>query len=183
MEIVNKHPIIFVISGKARSGKDLISNLISEYYHEKKCKKLSYSYYLKQYVKNITGWDGSEETKPRDILQQIGIELLKEKISDTFLIDRVCEDIKVYSFFYDVIIITDARLISEVDIPKKLFENVITIRVNRESENNLTIDQKKHITETNLDDYQNFDYIIPNNDDYDSLVKDVKEILEEVDYE
>lgn len=183
MEIVDKHPKIFIVSGKARSGKDLVSNLICEYYQEKNCKKLSYAYYLKQYVKDITGWNGSDETKPRDILQRVGIELIKEKVSDTFLVNRVCEDIKVYSFFYDVLVITDARLISEIEIPKKLFQNIITIRVNRKSENNLTLEQKNHITETNLDNYQNFDYIIQNNDDYDELVNTVKRILEEVDYE
>lgn len=179
-KMMNKNPKIFIVSGKARSGKDLVSDLICDYYKNKKCKKLSYAYYLKQYVKDITGWDGSEETKPRDILQQVGIELIKEKISDTFLIDRIIEDIKIYSYFYDIIIITDARLVNEIKIPKENFDNVITIRVNKNADNRLTDIQKKHITETGLDNYSNFDYIIDNNGSYKELVDNLNKILKEV---
>ncbi len=183
MEFENRNPKIFIVSGKASSGKDLVSDIICKNHQDKKCKKLSYAYYLKQYVKNITGWDGSEETKPRDLLQSIGIDLLKNKIDNKFLINRMCEDIKVYSYFYDVIVITDARLLDEIEVIKNTFSNVTTIRVNRNIENNLTSEQKKHITETNLDNYQNFDYIIENNGDYNKLVIDTKRILEEVDNE
>ncbi|MBE6153755.1 MAG: hypothetical protein E7166_05985 [Firmicutes bacterium] len=178
MKFENRNPKIFIISGKASSGKDLVSDIICNNYNDKKCKKLSYAYYLKQYVKNITGWDGSEESKPRDLLQSIGIDLLKNKIDNDFLINRMCEDISVYSYFYDVIVITDARLVDEIEVVKNKFLNVKTIRVNRNKENNLTLNQKKHITETNLDNYQNFDYIIENNEDYDKLVIDTKNILE-----
>lgn len=180
MEYVNKNPKIFIISGKAGSGKDEVARIFKELYSLKKCKKLSYAYYLKQYVKKISGWDGKEETKPRDLLQSMGIELLKEKIDPLFLIRRVCEDIKVYSYFYDVIIITDARLIEEIEIPKKKFSNVITIRIERNMDNHLTNLQKEHITEVNLDDYTNFDYKIENNEDYDKLVSEVKKIVCEV---
>lgn len=183
MEYINKNPKIFVISGKARSGKDLVSNIICETNSDKKVKKLSYAYYIKQYVKNITDWDGSEETKPRDLLQSIGIDLLKNIIDNKFLVKRMCEDIKVYSYFYDVIVITDARLLDEIETIKNNFIDVITIRVNRNKDNNLTPTQQNHITETNLDDYKNFDYIIENNDNYEVLVNKTKEILKEVYYE
>lgn len=178
MELINKHPKIFIISGHAQSGKDLVADLICKFYSNKKCKKLSYAYYLKHYVQDIMGWDGSNISKPRTILQEFGIELLKKHISNTFLIDRLCDDIKIYSFFYDVIIITDARLILEVETPKNLFKNITTIRIKRLKENTLSADEKKHITETNLDNYTNFDYTILNNDNYDELVNNVYTILE-----
>lgn len=181
MEFINKNPMIFILSGKARSGKDYIANIIQKYYPDKKCKKLSYSYYLKQYVKDITGWDGQEETKPRDFLQIIGIDFLKKKIDNHFLINRLCEDIQVYSYFYDVIIITDARLVEEVEIPKTRFSNVISIRISRNQDNLLTKEQKAHITETGLDNYDRFDYVIENNEDYNNLVEKVTKILREVD--
>lgn len=181
MEFVNKNPKIFIISGKAESGKDEVAKIIKELCKSKKCKKLSYAYYLKQYVKKVTDWDGSEETKPRDLLQSIGIDLLKEKIDKNFLIRRVCEDIEVYSYFYDVIIITDARLLEEIEIPKNKFSNVTTIRVNRLIDNKLTEEQKKHITEVELDNYSSFDYTIENNFNYDKLVNEVEQIIIEVD--
>ena len=33
-----------MISGKAKSGKDTIANIICNYYKDKKCKKISYAY-------------------------------------------------------------------------------------------------------------------------------------------
>ena len=176
MRYSNRNPKIFILSGKAKSGKNLIADFIEEYYSDKKCIQLSYAYYLKQYVKKITTWDGNEQNKPRDLLQSLGIDLIK-KIDDKLLIRRVMEDVQVYSYFFDVIIITDARLIEEIETPKSLF-NCITIRINKD-DNNLTLEQKKHITETNLDDYRNFDYVI-NNNDISETKNQIINILKEV---
>ena len=182
MEFNNKNPKLYLLSGKARSGKNEVGNIIKKYYQNEKCILLSYSYYLKDYVKRISGWDGSEENKPRDLLQQVGIELIKNKIDSNLLIRRLIEDVKVFSYFYDVIIITDARLIDEVEKVKEEFSNVTTIRIKRNLDNNLTLEQKEHLTEVGLDNYNNFDYIIENND-YNTLQKEVYKIIGEVDYE
>lgn len=176
MEYNNKNPKIFILSGKAKSGKNMVADFIEEYYSDKKCIQLSYAYYLKQYIKKITNWDGKEENKPRDLLQSLGIDLIK-KINQKLLIRRVMEDIKVYSYFYDVIIVTDARLKEEVEEPKNIF-NCITIRINK-NDNNLTDKQRKHITETDLDNYQKFDYIIENKD-INETKKQMIDILKEV---
>lgn len=169
-----KEPLIFVLSGKAKSGKNLIADKIENYYKNKKCIQISYAFYLKNYVKNIYDWNGSEEDKPRELLQKIGIDLIKNKIDSNLLIRRVCEDIKVYSYFYDIIIITDARLKDEIEIPKRLFNNVVTIRIDSiYYDKKMTIEQMNHITETNLDNYDKFDYII---NDFDKL----EEILSKI---
>ena len=88
------------------------------------------------------------------------------------LIKRVIEDIKVYSYFYDVIVISDARYIDEIELIKKEFNNVITIHINS---NNCILN--KHITETSLDNYNNYDYVIDNNGSVDELCLKVKEVL------
>ena len=169
-----KEPLIFVLSGKAKSGKNLIADKIENYYKNKRCIQISYAFYLKNYVKNIYGWSGSEEDKPRELLQKIGIDLIKNKIDSNLLIRRVCEDIKVYSYFYDIIIITDARLKDEIETPKRLFNNVVTIRIDSiYYDKKMTIEQMNHITETNLDNYNKFDYVI---NDFDKL----EEILSKI---
>lgn len=181
MEFIKKNTIIYLLSGKAKSGKNTVSKIITDYYQNKKCVSLSYSYYLKDYVKRITGWDGSEENKPRDLLQQMGIELVKNKINDQLFVNRLIEDIQIFSYFYDVIVITDARLIEEVEKPKEKFSNVITIRIDRKNKsNNLTESQKHHITETALDNYSDFDYVVDNNGTYEDLKNKIIEIIEEV---
>ena len=183
MEFNKKNTKIYILSGKAKSGKNVVSDIITNYYKDKKCISISYSYYLKDYIKRITNWNGDEETKPRELLQQIGIELIKNKINDKLFINRLIEDVEVFSYFYDIIVVTDARLVDEIEIPKQKLENVITIRINRENiDNNLTDNQKNHITETALDNYNNFDYIVDNNKTYEDLEKEIIKILE-VDYE
>lgn len=177
MELLKRKVKIIILSGKARSGKDKVADIITNYYKDLKVKKLSFAYYLKQYVKSISNWDGEEATKPRELLQNIGIDLIKNKINNKLLINRVIEDIEVYSYFYDVIIITDARLIDEVEDIKNKY-NVITIRINSSIDNNLSDIEKNHITEINLDNYK-FDYVIENH--YDSkLDEKVKKIMEEI---
>ena len=37
MEFIKKNPKLFIISGKARSGKNEISKIIEKYYSNKKC--------------------------------------------------------------------------------------------------------------------------------------------------
>ena len=182
MEFTKRNIKIFVISGKARSGKGEISSIIENYYKEKKCITISFAYYLKDYIKRITNWDGSDDTKPRQLLQQLGIELIKNKIDDKLLINRILQDIEVFSYFYDIIIISDARLIDEIESIKEKYKDSILIRVIRNDNNGLSMKQKNHITEVGLDNYNDFDYIVFN-DSYNNLVNQVENVLRSVDYE
>lgn len=180
MNFKKRNPKIYVLSGKAKSGKDYVASMIEEFYENQKCIRISYAYYLKDYLKRMNLWDGKEETKPRELLQQLGIELIKNQISDTLLIDRVKQDIEVFSYFYDVILITDARRKEEIEMPKQSFSNVTTIRMERTNyEDGLTEKERKHYTETALDDYHRYDYVISNNGDENELRKQCERILKE----
>ena len=77
MDFIKKEIKVFIISGKARSGKTETAKIIENFYDKKKCITISFAYYLKDYVKRITNWDGKEKNKPRKLLQNIGIELIK----------------------------------------------------------------------------------------------------------
>lgn len=177
MEFIKKEIKLFVISGKARSGKGEIAKIINNYYQEKKCINISFAYYLKDYVKRITNWDGREVTKPRKLLQELGIELIKNKIDSKLLIKRILQDIEVFSYFYDIIIISDARLIDEIEFIKEKYPDSISIRVIRDNYDNLLNNyEKNHITETNLDNYTDFDYTVINNN-YIELKERVENIL------
>lgn len=173
-----KNPVIIVLSGKAKSGKDLSYSYIKEI-SNKKSINLSYSNYLKQYVSNITSWDYSEHTKPRELLQNFGIDLLP-KIKENLLIERTLEDVEIYSYFYDLIVITDARLIKEIEVPLKKFDNIYTIRINKlNNDYQMEKKLKEHVTETELDNYKNFNYII-NYETNEQLYNNLKEIVEEI---
>lgn len=183
MELVSKNPNIYIICGKARNGKDTIGEIIKKIYDEKNKSyiNIQYSSYIKEYAKKITDWDGSEETKPRALLQELGTEVIRKNIDSLFFVKRVLGDIKVYSYYFDNIIITDARTKTEVDMPKNEFKNVIAIHVDRPNfDNGLTEEQKHHFTEVDLDDYNKYDYNVSNDGTISDLEIKIRKIVEEV---
>ena len=165
---------LFVIAGKARSGKDTIAKIIKQH-ADKKVLIYSCTNYLKNYIKDIYG-SYDETNKPREILQNLGREI-KDKYPN-FFINRMNEDIKFLSTYYDIIIITGVRLVKELDFLKNNF-NAILIKVENNKDNNLTEKQKTDITETDVDNYHNYDYII-DNEDYKKLESKIKKIMEEI---
>lgn len=175
-------PIIFIICGKARTGKNTVSDIIKNYY--KNSITFSYTKYLKEYAKMISNWDGSEENKPRELLQTLGTDVIKNQIDNKLLIRRTIEDINVLSHYKDVIIISGARRKDEIDDIKKIYDNVIAIKVYKDKlSDKLTDNENRHITETDLDDYNNFDYEINNDSNIDELRNKVYCILKELNYE
>ncbi|MDE6061553.1 MAG: hypothetical protein K2G00_02185, partial [Duncaniella sp.] len=58
------------------------------------------------YASEILGWDGSEP-KPRKFLQDLGVTIRENMDMPKMLINRMIDDIKVYSLYYDVVIISD----------------------------------------------------------------------------
>ena len=183
MNLEEKNPFIFIISGKARHGKDTVAKMIRDVYERIGLNtiNLQYSTPIKEYAKKISNWDGSEETKPRELLQTLGTELIRQKIDFLFFVKWMISDIKVYSYFFDIITISDARAKVELDIPKQELKNVIVINVTRPSlESELTASEQKHYTETDLDDYNNFDYKIVNDGTLEDLEEKVGIILEDI---
>lgn len=181
MVFKNRNPIIILIAGKARSGKNTVSKILeSEFIKEKKEVIISpYTKYLKEYIHNITDWNIEDENnKPRDLLQKLSSELIRGKLGlENIFINRQIEDIKIYSYFKDVIIINDVRFPKEIDTIKNVFTNVVSIQVKRSNYiSGLTKEQLQDVTETSLDNYNNFDYIIEN-DDIESLKEDTINIF------
>ena len=157
---------IYLISGKARHGKDTFSAYLKECYesHGKKVIVTQLSKYIKYYAREITGWNLTEEDKPRELLQQLGTNVIREKLGKADLfIKRMIDDIDVFSCFYDAIVISDARLKKEVEDLREAIPNIVVIHIDRPNfDNGLTPEQKMHKTEIDLDDYDKFDEKIVN---------------------
>ena len=157
---------IYIIGGKAKSGKNTFGKFLREELKE-------YGYHpcvmnitepLYSYAKNYFEWDEYQDEKPREFLQKMGTEIIKEKLNKpNFLLNRLKEDIEILSTFFDTFIITDARLKNEFGTLKKDYEDVVSIKIEREHYNDdLTLSEKEHITETEIDTITNFDYVIKN---------------------
>ena len=172
---------VILIGGKARSGKDTLADILTEELIKKNKKvcKIQVGQYIKYYAQKYFGWDGKEETKPRDLLNELGTEIIRKKIDENFHIDRLIQDIKVLSYYYDVFIVSDIRFPIEIDKPKNEFKNVFSIKVIRENKE-LNDLQKKHLTETSLDNYNRFDYKIENSGTIEDLKIKAKKTLQEI---
>ena len=182
MKFKNKNPYIILIAGKARSGKSTLANIIGNILKiDSKVIYSNYTKYLKQYISNITGNIVTEENKPRELLQKISSELIKKELNKpNFFIDRQIEDIEIYSYFADYIIISDVRFPMEIEVIKDKFPNVISIYVKRDNyESDLTEEQRNDITETALDNYNKFDYIVDNKNT-DNLTISANKITEDI---
>ena len=157
---------IFVIGGKASSGKTTFGEYLREElkdYSYKPC-VMHITEPLYSYARNYFEYDEQTDKKPREFLQKMGTEIIKEKLNKKyFLLDRLSEDIEILSNFFDTFIITDARLISEFEEFKKTYPNVVSIKLEREHyDDNLSFEEREHITETEIDTYNAFDYVIEN---------------------
>ena len=183
MELTKKEPTIFIVAGKSNAGKDTTCEFINSYVKRKGLKSinLQFSSYVKMYAKNITNWSGSEDDKPRTLLQILGTEIIRNQIDRKFFIKRIIEDIKVYSYYFDVITISDARFPDEINDVVNCFDSVYKIGLARPNFiSKLDKEQKVHATELALDGYNDFDYYIINDGSIDELNNKIISIIDEV---
>ena len=170
---------IFIIGGKANTGKNTLAKMIKEYYDLKNEKSIitEYSKYVKLMANEML--DLKNKKKPRGFLQDLGEEYRKT-IGPNIFVERMKEDILIYQKYYENIIICDARLIPELTLMKTKYNNCYTIHLLCDKDNKLTDEEKKHITELEFDNYKNFDYTLNNNSSMDELKKELYKVLEEI---
>lgn len=177
---------IFIIAGCARSGKSTFGKLLREElkdYGYKPC-VMQITNPLYSYALNYFNWDPNKDAKPREFLQKMGIEIIRDKLGKKeFLLNRLFEDIEVLSNFFDTFIITDIRLINEVLSIQSKYDDVVSIKlIRKDFDNNLTVEEKNHITEKEIELYNDFDYIIENTG-IEDMKKKALEIIHDVESE
>lgn len=154
---------IFLIAGKAGSGKGEVARLIKEYYIYKleNCVITEYSKCLKNFACELTDWDGNPNTKPRKYLQELGDTI--RSMDKDFLINNMLNDLKVYERFVENVVISDVRMPDEIEQIKLNYSDVYAIYVeNQFASSTLSLEEQQHITETALENYEEFDYILAN---------------------
>ena len=183
MDIKETLAHIYLVSGKARHGKDTFSNYLKECYlnNGKKVIVTQLSKYIKYYAREITGWNLTEEDKPRELLQVLGTDIIRQKLGkEDLFIDRMIEDIEIFSCFYDAIIISVVRFKREIDKLRSAYPELMAINIFRPNfDNGLTEEQKNHKTEIDLDDYDKFDLRIINTT-LEKLEEDAKNLYTKV---
>ncbi len=176
---------IILIGGKANSGKDSTAEYIDEYYRSRGLDvvNIQIAYYIKMYAKQIAKWDGDNETKPRQLLQDLGTELIRKQIDEYFFIKRIIQDIDIYSRYFDVITISDGRLPEEFASIKLAYPETVTVHVTRPGfTSRLTKDQKAHVTEALVDEIE-YDYEVVNDGTLEDLQKKAIELVQTIEKE
>lgn len=174
---------IILISGKMRAGKDTCADYLQEDFEKEGLKvcRLQISYYLKRYAIEYFGWDGKEETKPRELLQTLGTDIIREKIDPLFHVKRTIQDIEVLSYFFDVAIISDVRFRNEIEeitaaFHKKGVYAIHVVRPNYVSEGITS----SHVSENDLNDYHNYDFEIINDGTLEEYKEKTHLVFEEI---
>jgi len=167
---------IILISGKAEHGKTTVANMFKEQIltnnPSERVTNMSYATTIKDYVKRYFGWDGSNETKPREILQRLGTDVIRKKLGKPlFHAQRLAEDIEVLWDEFDYVVIDDCRFPNEYYYLKAKFPNeVIFLKVYRKNHiSKLTEEQLKHESETALDEFEDYDIVFHNDGSLEEL--------------
>lgn len=172
---------LYLICGKARAGKDTFAKLIKQE-EEKNNNKvciLKLTAPLYSWAEDYFNYDKEKDEKPRELLQTLGYDILQLKLKKKdFLLDYLITTIEVLDNYYDVGLITDGRLVHEIEVLKEKYPNIKTILLTNKKDNKLTNKEKNHQTEIDLDDYKDFDYIVENKD-MESLKLEALKIVED----
>lgn len=158
---------IILISGKAENGKTTAAEKLKEKLQARGEKVVitRYAYYLKDLARRYCDWDGIKDEKGRKLLQVLGTDIIRQKLNKpNFHVGRICEDIEICQNHVDYVLIDDTRFENEIYYPKAMFgDKVVTINVQRTDPNfksKLTEEQLRHPSETALDNFDEFDYVI-----------------------
>lgn len=162
---------IYIVSGKAEAGKDFTSDaaisFIKSYMPFFTPMKFAFGDAIKEYAKKHYNWNGVKDVAGRDLLQYVG--QLKRSEDPDFWSKRTIFNMRnsLNLKLNPIIFISDCRRIREIQAMTSAFPNdkLYTLRIERPGHiSKLTEEQKRDITETELDRYE-FDNILVNHGD------------------
>ena len=165
---------IIVLSGKQYSGKDTVAKILLEKLTG--FKRVGIGDAIKLEYSKRTGLSVEEIEKNKATYRPDLINLGNEgrAISDTYWLNALLN-------IEGNLIIPDMRLKKEYNFFTT--QNAFTIRVNSTYENRSkrgTVVKDDDITETDLDDITNWDFVIENNSTYEDLVKNTDLLIEKL---
>lgn len=175
---------VILVSGKACAGKDETAKILSNKLKLEGYRVLiaHYADLVKYVSREFWGWDGVKDEVGRTLLQQVGTNIVREKYPN-YWVDFVMEFVSFSKAKWDCVIIPDCRFPNEVDCWAEDGWDSISVKVIRNDfTNNLTEEQKKHPSETAMDNYE-FDYYINNKEGIENLVAEIEKFYEWIIYE
>jgi hypothetical protein len=167
--------MIVGISGKAQSGKDTVGAILV---NKHGFIRVASADALKRIAMRTFNWDGAKDARGRKFLQDLATAVRGYDpdfwINITFQeIERQQKNNNTYPLQEHDFVITDVRYTNEADYLKKA--GAILLRIERGG-----IELFDHESETQLDNYEGFDYLISNNGTIEGLEERVAVILDRI---
>jgi len=176
--------MIIGLGYKARSGKDTVAEYLWEHHG---FKPTAFAYSLKQACMDIFGltydqmYGASKEIEdpywqdtPRNILQKVGTECLRRGYSEDVWVKSLGKRIEKEK--QANWIITDIRFSNEAIAVKQW--GGILVKVNRPNAPNIATNQ--HASETSLEAFRGWDYILDNSSDLPQLYANIEIMMREL---
>jgi dephospho-CoA kinase len=177
---------VILVSGKAGVGKTTAAEYIQDYLTSN-ITAYSYLTHFALGVKAIAydmGWNGVKDEKGRKLLQDIG-NVGREYNKDTwvnFMMDSIWKQIP--EELLDIIIVDDWRFPNEAEyfIRNPELYNIFTINIKAPPEREMLRgkDGWDDISETSLDEYKYFNYVVNNFDTLEVFEYDVINVLMDI---
>lgn len=157
--------MIVGVSGKAQAGKDTVGNILVAKYG---FTRVASADALKRIARNIFGWDAVKDDKGRRFLQDLAMAV--RGYNQDYWINLTLQDIKRHTALNGKeapnFVVTDVRFLNEVEYLKN--NGALLIRVNRPG-----IKLLDHVSETELDNYEGFNFVIENSKTISELEQDI----------
>lgn len=178
---------VILLSGKRFSGKDKVKDLLQKFF--KNSASLSLADECKQMYAKENDLDGERLINDREYkeIHRNGLtEFYKKSLTENeFFFESYVETI-IKKVTVDTIIIPDIRTNNNLKFFHEIYGvNCVTIRINSTEEEKskrgwIRTDYDDSIIETELDNIDNWDYIIQNNGTLDELCEEIKTVANDI---
>ena len=172
---------VICIGGKARHGKDTSAEMM-----RKSMEADGYSVLIAHYgdlVKYVSsqffGWNGEKDIAGRTLLQKVGMDIIRKQ-RPNYWVEFIISILELFPATWDYVLIPDCRFPNEIAAVRNAGFDTTYVRVERPGfDNGLSPEQKKHSSETALDNVIP-DYYIYNGGSLEDLEDEVQKVVAEV---
>jgi len=134
---------------------------------------------LKYICKAFFKWNGEKDEEGRALLQYVGTDVIREKYPD-FWIEFISVMLHFFDDKWDYVIIPDCRFPNELQVLKADGFQTTHLRIERPNfESPLTESQRKHPSETSMDDIK-AEFYIQNDGTLDDLSAKINDFVQEI---
>lgn len=177
---------IFLIHAPARSGKDACGEVMKEYYESKgkRVCMIAFADAVKFTLERYYGITDFKSKEGRTHIQQYATNQCRG-VNPTIWADWVCDWLKATEEDWDIVIVPDWRFLNEYEVLAEGFgkERIRTMYIERpdiEVISDLTEEQKQHQSESELNSFKKYNYVIKNRTgEFMSTIRDLLAVADE----